>query len=136
MAIASAGRRKHTEGQIAKSIESQTAKLPSDTFLWAAITAIGASATLQMMGRQSWSADGSAIYFTSDNGGLINLWSISFDRARGRPSGAPRRETAFTGPAAQLLPDIRALEVGLGRNRVVLPVVEQTGGVWISERRP
>ena len=83
-----------------------------------------------------WSADGSAIYFTSDNGGLINLWSIPFDRARGRPSGAPRRETAFTGPAAQLLPDIRALEVGLGRNRVVLPVVEQTGGVWISERRP
>jgi len=28
-------------------------KLPSDTFLWAAITAIGASATLQMMGKQS-----------------------------------------------------------------------------------
>ena len=27
--------------------------MPSDTFLWAAITAIGASATLQMMGKQS-----------------------------------------------------------------------------------
>src|SRR6476646_933414 len=40
MAIASAVRREHTEGQIAKSIESQTAKLPSDTFLWAAITAM------------------------------------------------------------------------------------------------
>ena len=46
-------RREHTEGQIAKSIESQTAKLPSDTFLWAAVTAIGVSATLQMMGKQS-----------------------------------------------------------------------------------
>jgi hypothetical protein len=32
MAIASAVRREHTEGQIAKSIESQTATLPSDTF--------------------------------------------------------------------------------------------------------
>ena len=53
MAMASAVRREHTEGQIAKSIESQTAKLPSDTFLWAAITAIGASATLQIMGKQS-----------------------------------------------------------------------------------
>jgi hypothetical protein len=51
MAIASAVRREHTEGQIAKSIESQTAKVPSDTFLWAASTAIGA--TLQMMGKQS-----------------------------------------------------------------------------------
>ena len=53
MAIASAVLRQHTEGQIAKSIESQTAKLSSDTFLWAAIAAIGASATLQMMGKQS-----------------------------------------------------------------------------------
>ena len=53
MAIASTVRREHTEGQVAKSIEAQTAKLPSDTFLWAAVTAIGASATLQMMGKQS-----------------------------------------------------------------------------------
>jgi len=53
MAIASAVRREHTEGQVAKSIEAQTAKLPSDMFLWAAVAAIGASATLQMMGKQS-----------------------------------------------------------------------------------
>ena len=52
-AIASTVGREHTEGQIAKSIESQTAKLPSDTFLWAAVTAIGVSATLQIMGKQS-----------------------------------------------------------------------------------
>jgi hypothetical protein len=83
-----------------------------------------------------WSADGATIFFTSDNGGVINLWSIPFDRIRGRPSGAPRRQTAFTGPAVQLLPDIRALEVGLARNRVVLPLVEQSGGIWISEHRP
>ena len=66
MAIASAVRRQHTEGQIAKSIESQTAKLPSDTFLWAAITAIGASATLQMMSKQSASVfvgQGDAAHF-------------------------------------------------------------------------
>ena len=44
MAVTSAVRREHTEGQIAKSIESQTAKLPSDTFLWAAVAAIGVSA--------------------------------------------------------------------------------------------
>jgi Tol biopolymer transport system component len=80
-----------------------------------------------------WSADGGTIFFTSDNGGVINLWSIPFDRIRGRPSGAPRRQTAFTGPALQLLPDIRALEIGLARNRIVLPLVEQSGGIWISE---
>ena len=44
--------REHTEGKVAKSIEAQTAKLPSDTFLWAAVAAMGASATLQMMGNR------------------------------------------------------------------------------------
>ncbi len=53
MTLASAVRHQHTEGHIAKSIEAQTARLPSDTFLWAAITSIGASATLQLMGKQS-----------------------------------------------------------------------------------
>ena len=53
MAIASAVRREHTEGQVAKSIEAQTAKLPSDTFLWAAVAAMGVSATLQMRGNRS-----------------------------------------------------------------------------------
>ena len=53
MAIPSAVRREHTEGEVAKSIEAQTAKLPSDTFLWAAIAAMGASATFQLMGKRS-----------------------------------------------------------------------------------
>lgn len=42
----------HTEGRIAKTIEDQTAKLPSDTFLWIAVGAMATSATLQMMGNK------------------------------------------------------------------------------------
>ena len=42
----------HTEGPVAKAIEKQTAKLPSDLFLWAALGSIAASATLQYMGRK------------------------------------------------------------------------------------
>ena len=30
----------HKEGKVARAIEEQTAKLPSDTFLWAAIGAM------------------------------------------------------------------------------------------------
>jgi len=41
----------HTEGPVAKAIESQTSKLPSDWFLWASITAMATSATLKMMGK-------------------------------------------------------------------------------------
>jgi len=43
---------KQSEGVVAKAIEKQTAKLPSDTFLWAAGGSIAASAILQMMGKQ------------------------------------------------------------------------------------
>jgi hypothetical protein len=42
----------HREGKVAASIEQQTAKLPSDTFLWAAGGAIAASAFLQYRGRR------------------------------------------------------------------------------------
>jgi hypothetical protein len=42
----------HSEGKVARAIEQQTAKLPSDTFLWAAGAAIGTSLTLQMIGKQ------------------------------------------------------------------------------------
>lgn len=42
----------HQEGPIARTIEQQTAKLPSDTFLWAAMGSIGASAILRLMGKK------------------------------------------------------------------------------------
>ena len=43
----------HSEGKVAKAIEKQTAKLPSDTFLWMAVGAMTASATLQAMGNRN-----------------------------------------------------------------------------------
>lgn len=42
----------HSEGQVARTIEQQTAKLPSDTFLWAAVAAMTGSAMLQLSGRR------------------------------------------------------------------------------------
>ena len=42
----------HSEGAVARTIEQQTAKLPSDTFLWAAGGSIAASLLLQLMGKQ------------------------------------------------------------------------------------
>jgi hypothetical protein len=42
----------HMEGRMARTIEEQTAKLPSDAFLWAAGAAILGSLTLQVMGRK------------------------------------------------------------------------------------
>ncbi|RYD56318.1 MAG: hypothetical protein EOP56_12800 [Sphingobacteriales bacterium] len=39
----------HTEGPVAKAIEEQTAKLPSDIFLWASLASMGASLTLKLL---------------------------------------------------------------------------------------
>ena len=43
----------HSEGPVARTLEQQTAKLPSDMFLWAAVGSIGASAVLQLMGKKN-----------------------------------------------------------------------------------
>jgi len=40
----------HSEGPVARAIEEQTAKLPSDTFLWLAIASMGVSLSLQLLG--------------------------------------------------------------------------------------
>ena len=41
----------HSEGFLAHAIEDQTAKLPSDVFLWAAVGSIAGSMFLKMSGR-------------------------------------------------------------------------------------
>jgi hypothetical protein len=41
-----------SEGTVARSIEEQTSRLPSDTFLWAALGAIGVSLALQVSGKR------------------------------------------------------------------------------------
>ncbi len=41
----------HREGKVASTIEEQTAKLPSDAFLWASLGSMAASLTLKLTGR-------------------------------------------------------------------------------------
>ena len=43
---------KFTESSLARAIEHQTAKLPSDIFLWAALASIATSLALQMLDRK------------------------------------------------------------------------------------
>jgi hypothetical protein len=42
----------HKEGKVAKAIESQTSKLPSDLFLWAAVASMGISLYLKIAGKK------------------------------------------------------------------------------------
>lgn len=45
----------HKEGPVAKKIENETAKLPSDVFLWASTAVMGASLILKVMGKKNTS---------------------------------------------------------------------------------
>jgi hypothetical protein len=42
----------HKEGSVATAIERQTAKIPSDVFLWTALGCMAVSLTLQILGRK------------------------------------------------------------------------------------
>jgi len=50
--MAESSSQSHSEGTVARAIEQQTAKLPSDLFLWAALGSIGASLLLQCTGQK------------------------------------------------------------------------------------
>ncbi len=42
----------HKEGPVARKIEEQTAKLPSDLYLWTAVAAMGVSLSLKCLGQK------------------------------------------------------------------------------------
>jgi hypothetical protein len=47
--------RQHSEGSIARKIEQQTAKIPSDVFLWAAVGSMGLAMGLRVAGMKEQS---------------------------------------------------------------------------------
>ena len=50
--VSSGKAEEHKEGPVARAIEEQTAKLPSDLFLWTAVGAIALSAGFQLAGKK------------------------------------------------------------------------------------
>ncbi len=58
-------RPEHREGPVARTIEMQTAKLPSDVWLWAAFGSIAASLAFQVAGKK-------------DNALFVGQWAPTF----------------------------------------------------------
>ena len=50
--VRAGARPEHREGPVARTIEQQTAKLPSDIFLWAALGSIATSLIMQLTGNE------------------------------------------------------------------------------------
>jgi hypothetical protein len=78
-----------------------------------------------------WSLDGRTIYFVSNRTGFFNVWGIRFDPARGAPVGEPFRVTTFDGPGQMVLPRPGLLELSIAGDRMVLPITEVSGSIWM-----
>lgn len=55
----------HSEGVVARTLEEQTAKLPSDVWLWAAVGSMGLSLFMHLSGRR-------------EDGHFIGQWAAPF----------------------------------------------------------
>ena len=83
--------------------------------------------------KQRWAPDGRKLYFISNRSGFLNVWGIRFDPVAGRPVGAPFRVTSFESPSRMILPLIGSMELTLAADRLALPIMEVSGGVWTLE---
>jgi len=61
------------------------------------------------------------------------VWGIRFDPAPGTPTGEPFRVTDFESPGQRILSDPRNLEMAVSADRLVLPILEDSGDIWIME---
>jgi dipeptidyl aminopeptidase/acylaminoacyl peptidase len=80
-----------------------------------------------------WSPDGKTIYFVSNRTGFFNVWKVRFDPTSGKPLDQPARVTAFESPTQMIMPNIVPMEMALTYDRLILPMMETSGGIWILE---
>jgi Tol biopolymer transport system component/DNA-binding winged helix-turn-helix (wHTH) protein len=80
-----------------------------------------------------WAPDGRTLYFVSNRTGFFNVWGVHFDPTLGKPVGAPFRVTSFDSPARMILPHVVPMDIALAADRLILPIMEVTGSIWILE---
>ena len=84
-----------------------------------------------------WSPDGNSILFTSDRDGLSRcLWVQRLNPETKRPLGAPQALYHFHDPRRSIMAAGFAYsELALARDRLVFPLGEVTGNIWMVQPR-
>jgi Tol biopolymer transport system component/DNA-binding winged helix-turn-helix (wHTH) protein len=80
-----------------------------------------------------WSPDGKTIYFVSNRTGFVNVWKVGFDPNSRKALGQPVRVTNFESPSQMIMPYFVTMEMALTSDRLILPMTESSGGIWIME---
>ena len=96
---------------------------------WRRLTAPGLWAD-----KARWAPDGRSILFISNrDSAFFDVWGIGFDPETGTTVGEEFRVTQPTDPSRRLLATSGS-ELGVGGDRIVVPIVERSGGVWILDQ--
>ncbi len=77
-----------------------------------------------------WSPNGKIVYFLSDRGGFLNVWSTRFDPAHGTTVGPASRVTSFDNPGLMVPTNISPVEISIGRDKLALTVAQVSGNIW------
>jgi len=103
---------------------------PSTGGPWAAVTDSGDHWFKDL---PRWSADGRTLYFLSNRTGFWNLWGRRFGSDEGTPLGEPFQVSHFDTAVRMVGPEVSALQIAITRNRLILPVTQTSGAIWILE---
>jgi len=80
-----------------------------------------------------WSPDGRTLYFLSNRTGFWNLWGRRLDPDLGVPTGDAFQVSRFDSAAQMVGPEVSALQIAVTRDRLILPVTQTSGAVWVLE---
>jgi serine/threonine protein kinase len=80
-----------------------------------------------------WSPDGRTLYFICNRGGFLNVWGRRFDPDGGQAVSESFRVTNLDSPGRMIFPHIGTLEITLSRDRLIVPITEVSGSVWMLD---
>jgi hypothetical protein len=80
-----------------------------------------------------WSPDGKVLYFFSNADGEVSLWRQRLDPATKRPLDDPAVLYRPRGERLRITVTGHTLGPGEGKDRLIFPLSEAGGNIWIAE---
>src|SRR5262249_55577896 len=83
-----------------------------------------------------WSTDGRLLYFFSERDGFRCLWAQRLEAETKRPLGHSFAVYHFHSARSSLMNvGLSSLELSLARDKIIFPLVELTGAIWMADER-